>query len=114
MFTVAVAGAPTFPAASVQVPVAVWPVPSFTKLIGAEQESIPERLPVPVKDTVTLVLFRRAVGNRRPENMHFCSFWAMVDTVCKIRRPTAHGSWAYFLPKTIFYMCGAGLGQNRL
>jgi len=48
----------TFPALSVQVPLTVCPAPSDVSVTGAEQESIPERLSVPVNDTVALVLFQ--------------------------------------------------------
>ncbi len=58
MFTLTVAGALKFPALSTQVPIAVWPVPELVNVIGVLQKSIPERLSVPVHDTVTLVLFQ--------------------------------------------------------
>ncbi len=47
-----------FPALSVQVPEAVWFLPSVLSTVFAEQLAIPERASVPVKLTVTSVLFQ--------------------------------------------------------
>lgn len=48
----------TFPATSVQFPVAGWFVPSVVIVTGAVHEAIPEFASVPVKVTVTFVLFQ--------------------------------------------------------
>jgi hypothetical protein len=58
MFTFATAGVLTFPALSVQVPDAIWPAPSLLNVIGEEQKAMPERLSVPLKETVTFELFQ--------------------------------------------------------
>src|SRR5689334_3234816 len=54
----AVAGELTLPALSVQPPLADCPEPSPDRTIGAEHESRPERLSLPVMVTVTLLLFQ--------------------------------------------------------
>lgn len=58
MLTTAVAGELILPALSVQVPETDCAAPSVVNRIGDVQKSIPERASVPVKDTVTLVLFQ--------------------------------------------------------
>src|SRR5258708_3084911 len=54
------AGALTFPATSVQVPLAEKPVPSALRITGAVQLAIPDSASVPANVTVTLVLFQPA------------------------------------------------------
>src|SRR5258708_5963817 len=54
------AGALTFPATSVQVPLAEKPVPSVLRITGAVQLAMPESASEPANVTVTLVLFQPA------------------------------------------------------
>jgi hypothetical protein len=60
LMLLAVATALTLPALSVQVPLADSPAPSVLRTTGAVQLAIPERASVPVKVTVTFVLFQPA------------------------------------------------------
>jgi hypothetical protein len=54
------AGTLTFPATSVQVPLAEKPVPSVLRITGAVQPAMPDSASVPANVTVTLVLFQPA------------------------------------------------------
>ncbi len=58
MLTVAEADALTLPALSVQVPLADCPAPSLVRRAADVQVSIPDNPSVPVKVTVTFVLFQ--------------------------------------------------------
>jgi hypothetical protein len=58
LIPLAVAGALSFPALSVQVPEADCPAPSELNVTGALQEAMPERASNPLKLTVTSVLFQ--------------------------------------------------------
>jgi hypothetical protein len=58
LMLLAVAVALTFPALSVQVPEADWLAPSLLSVTGFVHEATPEPLSVPVKLTVTSVLFQ--------------------------------------------------------
>jgi hypothetical protein len=60
LMPVAIAGALTLPATSVQVPLADWPAPSVVNVIGAVQLAMPDKASAPLKVTVTLVLFQPA------------------------------------------------------
>src|SRR6266536_4406229 len=57
LMPLAVAAGLTLPALSVQVPEANCPAPSTLNVIAVAQRSIPDRLSLPAKVTVTFVLF---------------------------------------------------------
>jgi hypothetical protein len=61
MLTVAVAGALTLPALSVQVPLAACPAPSLLRTTADVQVPIPDSASLPLKVTVTSVLFQPSV-----------------------------------------------------
>ena len=58
LIPLAVAGVLTFPALSVQSPLADWPAPSLERRTSGSQKSIPESPSEPEKCTVTSVLFQ--------------------------------------------------------
>ena len=83
MMSEALTGALTFPAASVQVPVADCPAPSVLRRMGAVQVTPSDRLSVPVKLTVTFVLFQPlAFGAGKTDTLATGGVLSILMPVC--------------------------------